>query len=363
MESRHIAIFANSLRLGGAERVALNLANGFSDSGHDVSLVLVSEQGELLAEVEDSVSVVDLGADRVLRSFIPLRRFFSTHNPDAVISIGAHVNLISVFARLTTTASPTLLLTEHSIMKRMADERKSSVMKLLARVFYPFSDCVVAVSQGVLDELRSRVGYQGEAEVVYNPIVSEGLLRDAEEPLEHPWFDSETPVVLGAGRLAPEKDFSTLIRAFDKLRENRDARLVITGAGPEKDNLERLVESRGLEEFVEFAGFVDNVYKYMANADVFVLSSLNEGFGMVVAEALACGTPVVSTNCPSGPAEILSDGEYGSLVPIGDPERMATAIDEMLINPTPVEVTRERAEDFSVESVISKYERVIEKTS
>ncbi|WP_160163395.1 glycosyltransferase [Haloferax elongans] len=360
MDSRHIAIFANSLRLGGAERVALNLANGFANTGHNVDLVLVSEQGELLSEVDESVSVVDLGAERVLRSLAPLRGYLSTHRPDVVISIGAHVNLVSVWGRLTTMASPTLLLTEHSIMKRMPDERKASLMKVLARVFYPLSDCVVAVSQGVLDELRSEVGYRGNAEVVYNPIVSEQLLRDAEEPLEHPWFDSKTPVVLGAGRLAPEKDFPTLIRAFDRLTEKRDARLVITGAGPERDTLEQLVKSRGLEESVEFAGFVDNVYKYMSNADVFVLSSLNEGFGMVIAEALACGTPVVSTDCPSGPAEILADGKYGSLVPVGDADQLSTAIDNMLANPTPEVVTRERAAAFSVESVIENYERVIE---
>jgi glycosyltransferase involved in cell wall biosynthesis len=363
MTRRHIAIFANSLRLGGAERVALNLANGFASAGHRVDVVLVSERGELLSQLDDSVSVVDLDADRVLTSVRPFRGYLAAERPDTVVSIGAHVNLVAVWSRLATTASPTLVLTEHSIIKRMPDERKSTVMKTLARVFYPFADTVVAVSEGVLGELRSNVGYHGDARVLYNPIVSDRLRADAAESLDHPWFDDDVPVVLGAGRLAPEKDFPTLIRAFDELREERDARLVITGAGPERDRLEALVEELGLSDVVEFAGFVDNVYQYMANADVFVLSSRNEGFGMVIAEALACATPVVSTDCPSGPAEILDDGTYGSLVPVGDPSAMATAIDGMLDDPTPAGRLTDRAEDFSVENVTAEYERLFAELS
>ncbi|MDS0292778.1 glycosyltransferase [Halogeometricum luteum] len=359
MAHQRVAIFANSLRLGGAERVAVNLVAGFARFGHEVDLVLVSEHGELLRHVHENVHVIDLDSDRVLRSVLPLRRYLSRHHPDALISIGAHVNLVATWACSSVRPSPTLLLTEHSIIKRMSNNRKATVMQLLAHLCYRVSDSVVAVSEGVLDDLRSDIGYHGDARVIYNPILSEQLLSEAAEPLDHPWFSDDIPVILGAGRLAPEKDFSTLIQAFAELRERREARLVITGSGPQREHLESLISSLGLNRWVDLAGYVENVYQYMSNADVFVLSSLNEGFGMVVAEALACGTPVVSTDCPSGPAEILADGRYGSLVPVASPSAMADAVADMLNDPTDPTLIAQRAQEFSVDRVTEQYNALI----
>lgn len=356
-----VALLANSMRVGGIERVALNLANGFSDVGDDVNLVLVKKKGELIDELDDHVRVVGLSSDRVLSAVVPLQRYLREEDPDVLISLGAHVNIVSIWARMATpNVNPTHVLTEHSIIKRMPDSRKKRLMKLFARIFYPRADAIVAVSRGVQCELHEQFGYHGVSTVIRNPIVSDKLRKQADEPLDHEWMHDDVPVVMGAGRLAPEKDFGTLLRAFAHVREKRDVRLVITGKGPEEPTLKHLAEDLGIRNSVLFPGFVDNVYQWMAAADVFALSSKSEGFGMVLPEAMACGTPVVSTDCPSGPAEILRDGDFGSLVPVGDDEALADALLETLDNPTSESALKSRAQEYSVEHSVNRYRNFIE---
>ncbi|NLO89188.1 MAG: glycosyltransferase, partial [Clostridia bacterium] len=187
---------------------------------------------------------------------------------------------------------------------------------------------VVAVSQGVADDLVKTTGLMRELiKVIYNPIVTPELLEKAKESIGHPWFKpGQPPVILSAGRLTAAKDFPTLIHAFARVRAERLARLMILGEGEERPNLESLVRELGLESDVSMPEFVENPYAYMARAAVFVLSSAWEGFGNVLVEAMAVGTPVVSTDCPSGPAEILEGGKWGKLVPVGDVEKLAKAL-------------------------------------
>ena len=174
------------------------------------------------------------------------------------------------------------------------------------------------------------------------------------------WFaDGAPPVLLGAGKFKPQKDLSTLIRAFAMIRASRPARLIILGEGPQRKTLQALCTELGVLEDVAFPGFVDNPFAYMARSKVFVLSSAWEGFGMVLAEAMACGCPVVSTDCPSGPAEILEDGRYGPLVPVSDPEKMSAAIASTLDDPLPVETLRQRAAVFSDASAATLYRQVL----
>jgi len=193
-------------------------------------------------------------------------------------------------------------------------------------------------------------------QVIYNPVLTPQIPSMAAMPLDHPWFaPGEPPVILGAGRLRREKDFASLIRAFARLRTQRPVRLVILGEGEERAALEALVQVLGIESVVSLPGFVENPFTYMSKATVFVISSVWEGFGNVLVEAMACGMPVVSTDCPSGPSEILEYGRYGPLVPVGDIEALAEAIGLTLENPIDAETLQRRAGNFSIDNIPDQY--------
>jgi glycosyltransferase involved in cell wall biosynthesis len=232
------------------------------------------------------------------------------------------------------------------------------LLPLWARFFYRWADAVVAVSQGVADELVHYVRIPAEkVRVIYNPIVTPELFRKAEEPLEHPWFrEGEPPVILGVGRLTKQKDFPTLIRAFALVRQQRPARLMILGEGEERPQLEALVKELGIAEDVSLPGFVQNPYPYMKKAAVFVLSSRWEGLPTVLIEAAALDVPVISTNCPSGPAEILA--MYSDqLVDVGDKDGMARAILKTLQSRR---VERVNVEPYTLNHALSYYLKLLE---
>jgi glycosyltransferase involved in cell wall biosynthesis len=197
--------------------------------------------------------------------------------------------------------------------------------------------------------------------VIYNPVVTPELFEKVTEPLDHPWFDpGSPPVILGVGRLEKQKDFSTLIRAFAQVQQQRPARLMILGEGTERPYLEALVQELGLAEDVALLSFVSNPYAYMVRAAVFVLSSLFEGLPTVLIEAMAVGTPVVSTDCKSGPAEILENGRYGKLVSVGDIKGIAEAILSTLESPSNSEALRRKAAQFSLEKAVAEYREVLQ---
>ncbi|HEY8363833.1 MAG TPA: glycosyltransferase, partial [Tissierellaceae bacterium] len=209
---------------------------------------------------------------------------------------------------------------------------KARILPILMKFLYPLADAVIAVSEGVAKDLTQIIGLPAEkVKVIYNPVITPEIFKKAEEPIKHPWFaPGELPVILGVGRLTKQKDFITLIRAFDIVRKEYPSRLVILGEGEERPELEALVQELDLEQYVNMPGFVENPFSYMKKAAVFVLSSRWEGLPNVLIQALALGIPVVSTACPSGPTEILEKGKLGRLVPVGNEVIMAKAILEEL---------------------------------
>lgn len=328
---KKVAIFLPSLHVGGAERVMVNLAQGFTERCLQVDLVLAKAKGPFLAEVPKEVRIVDLNARRCLCSLPGLVRYLRRERPAAMISALSHANIVAIWANILSGAKTQLVVSEHSILSQSAanaGSMRDRIMPFLIKQFYPKADSVVAVSNGVANDLSASTGLNLEnVKVIYNPGVMPDLFSMADEPLDHPWFATgELPVILGAGRLTKAKDFTTLIRAFALVRQERPVRLMILGEGEERHRLEALVRELGLERDAALPGFTDNPYKYMKRAAIFVLSSRWEGFGMVLVEAMALGTPVVSTDCPSGPAEILEGGKWGCLVPAGDAKRMAESI-------------------------------------
>lgn len=327
----HIAIFLRSLYGGGAERAMLNLARGFIERDLRVDLVLARAEGAYLADVPPEVRLVDLKAQWLPTSPPKLVRYLRRERPVALLSALHYPCEISLWAKRLSGVSIRVVVSEQNTLSLEAQRIPQTSVRLTpmaARLFYPWADGIVAVSQGVAKDLARVTCLPLERiKVIYNPVVVPKMLTQAKESVDHPWFKpGEPPVLLGVGRLHKQKDFPTLIRAFAQVRQVRPARLMILGSGPEQAQLNALVHELGLEEEVAMLGFVNNPYAYMAQATVFVLSSAWEGLPTVLIEAMAVGTPVISTDCESGPVEILAHGKYGSLTPVGDSKAMAEAI-------------------------------------
>ena len=330
-----LALFMPGFAGGGAERVMLILAQGFADHGVQVDVVVIKAKGPLLSDVPENVRGVDLDARRIAFSLDPFARYLRAAKPDAVLAMLPSTNVIAILARAMVRGRSRLVIGEQNTLSatmKGTHFKRARILPSLMRRTYPKADAVVAASVGVADDLTQMLGIpRDKIDVIYNPIDVSRIRALASKPIDEPWFDANAgDVILAVGRLTRQKDFPALIRAFALLHRQRPARLLILGEGEDRPELEKLVRELGLDGEVRLPGFVSNPYAYMRRASVFVLSSRWEGFGLVVAEALACGTPVVSTDCPSGPREILKDGALGRLVPPGDADLLAAAIRETL---------------------------------
>ncbi|MBW4647424.1 MAG: glycosyltransferase [Kastovskya adunca ATA6-11-RM4] len=361
-----VSLFVHSLHGGGAERVMLNLAQGFAEKGLKVDLVLTKAVGAYLTKIPPGVRVVDLGAKKLvfMSKLLALRRYLRQEQPKVLISAVDHINAAGWVQRLTGVPTKVIVSVHNTLSVKLGNQPGVlGKLKLqLLQLCYRQADGIVAVSRGVAEDLARVTKLPlRDIRVIYNPVVMPNLLEKAQEPVDHPWFaPGEPPVILGVGRLATPKDFPTLIRAFNILRQHHNVRLMIVGEGENRSELEALVRELNLESEVALPGFTDNPYAYMAKAAVFVLSSAWEGLPTVLIEAIAVGTPVVSTNCPSGPMEILEDGKYGRLVPVGDVEALANAIQATLSNPIAPEILQQRARAFSAERAIEQYLEVLQ---
>ena len=354
-----VALFLPSLRGGGAERVMVVLANEFAARGFAVDLVLVNAEGPYFKNVDESIKIVNLGATRVLMGLPRLIRYLRSEKPSVMLSALNHANVVAIMARLLAAVKMRLWVSEHnalicSVQNRVL--RRERWLPYCMRLLYPFADGVIAVSNGVADDLVRDVNLpRNKIQVIYNPIYSDDLLQLAGEPIDDSCFSSfPSPVLLAAGRLTKQKGFSHLIQAFHKVRKDRAARLLILGEGEERATLQGLINELELNDDVTLLGFKPNPIAYMKKATVFVLSSNWEGFGNVLVEAMACGTPVISTDCPSGPSEILEDGKWGRLVAAGNVDALACAIKETLDETVHPNVAK-RAQDFSVCAAVDRY--------
>lgn len=362
--SGDIALFMPSFRGGGAERVMVTLARQFVEAGLRVDLVVAQKEGVYLPQVPDSARIIDLGAGRILTALWPLARYLRRERPRAMLSALSHANVIAVWARSLACTSTRLVLSEHtaaSLSTAHSRQRRARILPVFMRRAYPRAEAIVAVSDAAADDLARLIGLARERITrIYNPVVTPELFELAARPLDHPWFaPGSPPVVLGVGRLTPAKDFQTLIRAFARMRRERRARLVILGEGDERGGLESLVRELGLDADVELSGFVANPWRYMARASVFALASRWEGFGNVLVEAMACGCPVIATDCAGGPREILDSGRHGILVPVGDPAALANAIAAQLDHPLRDTIVA-RARLFSADAAAIGYRKLLD---
>lgn len=398
-QARRIALLLPSLEGGGAERSMLNLANGLLARGREVDIVLCKKKGAYVDQVPQGASVIELAASGslqarllplkvkpdlfaallrpvVLAKKIPpeiarlksLRDYLAAGETDAMISALPYANLLAIWAREAAGVNLPLVISERIAVLtycRSPDNFRKwrwRYLPPLLRQSYPDADRVVTVSNSVGQELINELGLPaGNVDTIYNPVVDDSLLERAAEPLAHPWFgDGGPPVVLGVGRLTEQKDFATLIQAFARLRQTREARLVILGEGRLRGELEQQAQALGVSESVAMPGFVENPFQYMARASVTALSSEYEGLPGILIQAMACGCPVVSTDCPGGSREILDGGRYGPLVGVGNADEMAAALDATLASPPDSSDLVRRAQDFSLDRGVDNYLSLID---
>ena len=358
-----IAIFFHDLGIGGAERVMLQLARGFSESGHPVDLVLARADGPLLAEVPFGVQVFDLKTRSPIKMLLGLITYLRQNKPGVLLSPFEVTSVIAILAKKIFNVSTKVVIrvSVHLSRRKRTAKWKKILERFVVSWVYPSADGIIAVSQGVAEDLAVYTGIPFERiKVIYNPVVSEQLLQDAQRPVHHKYFaDNDCPVVLGVGRLAEQKDFSTLIKAFDILHKKIPSRLIILGDGEERSSLEELIHSSGLQDQVDLPGFDVNPFAFMKKASVFVLSSKWEGLPGVLIQAMACDCPVVSTDCQSGPSEILNGGKYGYLVPVGDIDAIAASMEATLMGNMRMP-PQSWLEQFTIGAIIPQYKAVFD---
>ena len=363
MTSEHIAVYVPSLRGGGAERTMLNIAAGIAERGMAVDLVLVRAEGEYLSQIPEDVRLIDLNSHRTAASLPKLLRYIQRERPDALLTTLSDANVVGLVAKLFFARRVRVVVRQANTFTEQlkGSNLKSRLVSRLLKLLLPAADGIVAISRGVADDLCGLIPVAShKVTTIYNPVVWPDHAEKAAAPVEHPWFNDEgVPVVLSAGRLTTVKDHTTLLRAFSEVLRSRPVRLVILGVGPERENLLETAERLKVSQHVDLPGFEINPFAYMSRSKVFVLSSRYEGFGNVLVQAMACGTPVVSTDCRSGPGEILEDGKWGRLVPVGDSHGMARAILETLDNPISADCLISRASAYSAEASVDRYLEVL----
>ena len=346
---------------GGAARALLSLANGLSGRGYDIHVVTTGTLAGRPTNLDPAVRLFSLGADGLRAAWRPLVGYLRANRPTALISAMEHPNVVAV-ATGAVSGAPTrvAVCTQGHLTRRLELSyglRDRMLLPPLVRWAYTRADTVFAASEGVAEDLESYIrGRSRRTTAIHNPVVDDTFPARMQVPPPHPWLrEQDVPVILNAGRLTRQKDQATLLRALSLIRRGSPARLLVLGDGRDRPQLERLTRALSLEDSVDFVGHVDDPLPYMAHADVFALSSLWEGFGNVLVESLACGTPVVSTDCPSGPAEILEGGRYGRLVPVGDAPALAEAIASTLADEPDRGLLAARARDFHVDTIAERY--------
>lgn len=330
VDHNRIAMMIPTLQAGGAERTFLTLANGFQEAGYQVDLILKKNIGEFADLVPQGVNLIDLDAPRMAATVPGLVRYLRKYHPKVLLAGLELPGLVGVMAKNIARSRTRVLISIRTLlsMNEGAFLYNRSLERILLTTFFPHADEIITSSKDAAQDASDYLGIpQTQIRLIYNPVITPAIIENAQQQLNHPWFASgEPPVILGVGRLVPAKDYATLIRAFQRVRQTLPARLIILGEGGERAELEALTYQLGLVDHIQLPGFTPNPYPYLKRAAVFAHSSEQESFGNVLVEAMACGCPVVSTNCPGGPAEITRSGEYAYLVPVGDEEAMAVAI-------------------------------------
>jgi glycosyltransferase involved in cell wall biosynthesis len=363
MKSLHdlrVLILLPDLRGGGAERLHVHLARHWHAQGMKVSFALMIRRGDLLDLLPEGIGIFDLGVERIRQVTLPLAHHIRKTRPDIVIAAMWPLTSIAVLSWWLAGKPGRLYLSDHTQLSISCIHEFNTHAWFLGAVMrytYPAASGVIAVSEGVKRDMCKLAGFSdAQVRVIYNPTALGVSTNREPVAIRHQlWGTGFDHHVLSTGTLKTQKDHATLINAFALLPASLNAKLTILGEGSLRSELESLVLQLGLQGRVAMPGFVVDPYPWFRSADLFVLSSRWEGFGNVIVEALECGVPVVSTDCPSGPAEILADGRYGKLVPVQDPVVLASAMAQGLLETHDRAALMRRAQDFSVRKISDEY--------
>lgn len=359
---KRICFFSPNFLGGGAERVISILAKNFSEQGYKVDLIVIEKVGPYLKDIPDSVNIIDFNCKKMVLSLPKLVQYLKNTNPDILFTSHIHVSTMVAFAKFISRVETKVVIRQPTMLAPAKKEKSlSNLLRLeLFLMSLKFVNKIILTSEYMKEEfLRYSLKNINKVVIIHNPVDISKIQKESCEQVCHDFFDDSenTPVIIAVGRLNKVKDFSTLIKAFSIVRKHTSCRLIILGEGELRSELIHLAKELNLLDQISMPGFVENPYKYMKNSNLFVSSSLWEGFPNGLVEAMACGLNIVATNCEGGSAEILENGKWGKLVPINDEITLATEITKLLKNKPSFNVI-ERANDFATDKIISKYEKV-----
>lgn len=361
MPNKRIAIFIPTLEGGGAELSMIALAKGLCARGYSVDLLVKNTQGELRGSIPANIRLIDFNVPTMRYTLGKLITYIKNEHPEAIISAMELSNLSLTLASLASKQRPKTIITIHNTLSLQPPIYNRNLDRILFGLMYRFSNKIVCVSDTCAkDTIKYLHLPKAKVFVINNPILNDDIYIKAKEIVSYPWFPgSDRKRILSIGRLVPQKDHKNLIKAFKLVRDVYEAQLIILGEGYLRLELIELSEALGVDQDVSLPGFIQNPYPLIAQSDVFVLSSIYEGFGNVLVEALAVKCPVVSTDCLSGPREILAHGKYGHLVSVGDSQEMADAILEVIAGDKRL-APSDWLDQYHVDHSVDQYVRLIE---
>lgn len=358
-----IAIYLDSLQGYGADKILLKIANGLVSRGLQVDLILSKASPRALLEVDPSIQITYLNGSRFtpIRNTLALAAYLKRRKPNILFSSIHFNNIVATLALGLSGIQCKLILRQaNTLQEQLKDYPKlvSQVLQPLTYLAYKRADVVVGQCSAMVSDLTEFMKVdEAKIKVIYNPTITSDIAEKSREAVDHKWLiaPKKHPVILSVGRLKPQKDFETLLKAFHKLKKNYSAtaKLIIVGEGPLREPLEALALKLGIQDDVDFVGFHRNPYAFMSATDIYVSSSRYEGLPNTLIEALSLGKRVVATACKGGTAEILKYGKYGRLVPVSSPDVMARSIAESLMSPNPV--APDATKDFDYEAQVYKY--------
>ena len=359
-----VLFILDDLSGGGAERVFVNIANGFADNNIVVEFLVGEKKGVYLNLLNKTIPISEVGGTTLFKYLTTFPRILKRNNYSHIFTASHYASSAAIIAKKITRKQAKIYLTHHyshPASRPIKYLKGEVILKLIHFFITPHADKIIAVSKGSLDWLRKFSHHKlRQGTFIYNPVFDDTICALAVEQVNFPTDIKDKIVLLTVGRLSEQKDHLTLIKAFGVFKQiHNNALLFVLGTGPLQLMLENYIEENGLSDCVYLMGFQVNPYKWMAKCDVFILSSIYEGFGNVIVEAMALGKTVVSTNCPSGPAEILQDGALGYLCLVNDPVAMSASIEKALQKPIDANILQQSATQYTISEIVKKYIEIL----